>query len=193
MNQLMAPRRSFVCLRHGATDWNRRGLFQGRSDIPLNDDGIAQAHAAARRLQSAPPDRIVSSPLIRAMKTAEIAALALSRPVAIDDGIIECDFGSLEGQSVHDAMQQHGITAMEDLVTILPADGEAWADVTARSLRCVSQWLHRHPNAEILFVCHDAVMQALAHALCGRWFDNRHGTPFRYAQSGDGWTLEEVG
>ena len=193
MNEPAAPQRSFLCLRHGATDWNRQGLFQGRSDIPLNEDGIAQAHAAARRLRSAPPDRIVSSPLIRAVKTAEIAAQALARPVAIDDGIIECDFGSLEGQSVRDAMQQHGITAMEDLVTILPADGETWAGVTARSLRCVSQWLDRHPNAEILFVCHDAVMQAMAHALCDRWFDNHHGTPFRYARRGNGWTLEEVG
>jgi broad specificity phosphatase PhoE len=193
VNRPATPQRSFLCLRHGATDWNRQGLFQGRTDVPLNDDGVAQAHAAARRLQAAPPERIVSSPLVRATKTAEIAATSFARPVAIDDGIIECDFGSLEGQSIRDAMQRRGITAMADLVSILPADGEAWTDVTERSLGCVSRWLDRHPNAEILFVCHDAVMQAMAQALCGGFFENHHGTPFRFARRNDGWTLEQVG
>jgi broad specificity phosphatase PhoE len=193
VNGLAAPLRSFLCLRHGATDWNRRGLFQGRTDIPLNDDGIAQAHDAAKRLQPIPLDHIVSSPLFRAVKTAEIVAAASSRPLSIDAGIIECDFGSLEGKSIREAMAQHGITAWEDLVSILPADGEAWTAVSARALSCVNKWLDHHPQGEILFVCHDAVMQSMAAALCGRWFDNRHGTPFRFARTGDRWAVEEVG
>ena len=187
------PHRSFLCLRHGATDWNRQGRFQGRTDNPLNEDGVAQAHAAARRLQSAPPDRIVSSPLLRAVNTAEIAAAAFARTVAIDEGIVECDFGNLEGQSIQAAMERHNIAAMADLVSILPADGEAWADVTERALRCVSQWLDCYPDAEILFVCHDGVMQAMAQALHGEFFDNRHGTPFRYAPAARRWTIDEVG
>jgi broad specificity phosphatase PhoE len=193
MNLFTAPQRSFLCLRHGATDWNRQGRFQGRTDNFLNEDGIAQAHAAARRLQSAPPDQIVSSPLVRAVKTAEIAAAAFEREVAIDEGIIECDFGSLEGQSIREAMRRHGITTMADLVSILPADGEAWSEVTARSLRCVSRWLDRHQHAEILFVCHDGVMQAMAQALCGNFFDNHHGTPFRFARTAERWSVDEVG
>jgi broad specificity phosphatase PhoE len=193
MNRLTVPERSFLCLRHGATDWNQQGRFQGRTDNFLNEDGIAQARAAARRLQSAPPDRIVSSPLVRAVKTAEIAAAAFEREVAIDEGIIECDFGSLEGQSIREAMQRHGITAMADLVSILPADGEAWTDVTERALRSVSRWLELHPRAEILFVCHDGVMQAMAQALCGTFFDNHHGTPFRFARTAGRWTVDEVG
>ncbi len=190
---MAAPARSFLCLRHGATDWNRQGLFQGRTDIPLNDDGIAQAQAAARRLLNVPLDYIVSSPLIRAVTTAEIVASASSTPVSIDAGIIECDFGSLEGKSVRGAMAEHGITAMEDLVSILPPDGEAWDAVSARSLDCVGKWLDHYPQTEILFVCHDAVMQSMAMTLCDRWFDNRHGTPFRFKPTGDGWKLEEVG
>ena len=71
---MAAPSRSFLCIRHGTTDWNRQRRFQGRTDIPLNDEGIAQAHAAARRLQDVPIDIIVSSPLIRALRTAEIIA-----------------------------------------------------------------------------------------------------------------------
>jgi broad specificity phosphatase PhoE len=188
-----APSRSFLCLRHGATDWNRQGRFQGRTDNPLNDDGIAQAHAAAKRLQHTPLDYIVSSPLVRALTTAEIVASASSKPVSVDDGIIECDFGSLEGRSIGEAMHEHGITAMEDLASILPTDGEAWAAVSARSLRCVIRWLERFPEAEFLFVCHDAVMQSIAESLCRRWFENRHGTPFRFMRAGNGWMIEEVG
>jgi bisphosphoglycerate-dependent phosphoglycerate mutase len=60
------PTRSFCGLRHGATDWNRQGRFQGRTDNPLNADGLAQAHDAASLLQKAGITRIVSSPLVRA-------------------------------------------------------------------------------------------------------------------------------
>ena len=188
MRSVAAPSRSFLCLRHGVTDWNAQGLFQGRTDIPLNDEGILQAHAAAFRLQSARLDHIVASPL--AVRTAEIVAATSSAPLAIDDG--KCDFGSLEGRSVAEVMKEHGITAMEQLATILPPDGEPWASVSARSLRCIGQWLDRHPQTLILFVCHDAVMQSLSEALCGRWIDNRHGTPFRFERTGDVWSVAEV-
>jgi len=112
-----APSRSFCGLRHGATNWNRQGLFQGRTDNPLNADGLAQAHDAASLLREAGITRIVSSPLVRALKTAEIIAAAVSAPLTIDEGIIECDFGSLEGRSIAEVMKEHGITAMEDLAT----------------------------------------------------------------------------
>ena len=187
------PPRSFICLRHGLTDWNRQGRFQGRTDVPLADEGILQAHAAALRLQNTRLDQIVASPLVRAVKTAEIVATASSAPLTIDDGIIECDFGSLEGRSIADVMREHGLTAMEQLANILPSDGEPWPSVSARSLRCVSHWLYSRPQATILFVCHDAVMQAMSEVLCGHWFDNRHGTPFRFDRTGDVWRVDEAG
>jgi broad specificity phosphatase PhoE len=192
MSALVAPSRSFLRLRHGVTDWNRQGRFQGRTDNPLNDDGIVQAHAAARRLQNAGIDHVVASPLLRAVQTAEIVAAVSPKPVAIDDGIIECDFGSLEGQSIAEIMKAHRLKTVEDLVSILPPDGERWPSISARALRCVGKWLDRHPKATILFVCHDAVMQSMSEALCAKWLDNRHGTPFRYARAGDAWTVDEV-
>jgi broad specificity phosphatase PhoE len=188
-----APARSFLCLRHGVTDWNRRGLFQGRTDIPLNDDGITQAHAAAARLKNVPFDQVVASPLIRALKTAEIISSARGKPLAIDDGIIECDFGSLEGLSVAGTMKARDLKTVEDLVSMLPPDGEPWPSISVRALRCVSAWLDRHPQATILFVCHDAVMQAMSEALCGKWLNNRHGTPFSFTRTDDVWRIDEIG
>jgi broad specificity phosphatase PhoE len=193
VNLLATPSRSFLCLRHGVTDWNAQGRFQGRTDILLNDEGILQAHTAALRLRNLRLDHVVASPLLRAVKTAEIVASASTAPLAIDEGIIECDFGSLEGRSIEEAMKEHGLTARDQIATILPPDGEAWASVSTRSLRCVSQWLDRHPRAMILFVCHDGVMQAMSEMLCGHWFDNRHGTPFRFERTGDAWSVDEVG
>ncbi len=80
----------------------------------------------------------------------------------------------------------------EGLVSILPADGEHWSAMTERSLRCVSGWLDRHPGDDLLFVCHDAVMQGMAKSLCGSYFKNGHGTPFRYVRETANWRVEQV-
>jgi broad specificity phosphatase PhoE len=188
----MAPSRSFICLRHGATDWNRQGRFQGRTDNPLNDDGIAQAQAAAEKLRTIELGHVVSSPLLRAVQTAEIIANIASRSVTIEQGLIELDFGSFEGKPVRELMMQHGANSAQGLVDMLPADSEPWAEVASRAMRSVGQWLDRHPEAEILFVCHDAVMQAMAQTLSGKFFKNGHGKPFRFTRTSETWTVEEV-
>ena len=188
----LTPSRSFSGLRHGATDWNRQGLFQGRTDNPLNEDGLRQAHEAASLLRDVGIGRIVASPLVRAAKTAEIIAGAIAVPLTIDDGIIELDFGSFEGRPVRDLMIKHGVDSATGLVSILPADGENWQAMTERALACVSAWLDRHPDDDLLFVCHDAVMQGMAKSLSGSYFKNSHGTPFRYVRDGADWRIEQL-
>ena len=192
MNAMATPPRSFICLRHGATDWNRQGLFQGRTDNPLNDDGIAQAHAAAEKLRAVDLGHVISSPLLRAVQTAEIIANVASRAVTLDQGLIELDFGSFEGKAVRELMMQHGKSSAQGLVDMLPPDSEPWADVASRALRSVSQWLDRHPQDEILFVCHDAVMQSMAQSLTGNFFKNGHGKPFRFTRTNDAWSVVAV-
>lgn len=174
------------------TDWNVQGRFQGRTDVPLNQEGVSQAHTTARRLENIPFHHIVSSPLVRAARTAEIIATALSKPISIDCDLIECDFGSLEGKSIANAMAEHRITERRSLASILPSDAEPWGSVSERSMCCIRKWLERHPKMIILFVSHDAVMQSISEALCQSWFDNRHCTPFKFAQTGERWTLEEL-
>jgi len=186
------PLRAFFCLRHGTTDWNREGRFQGRTDNPMCDEGIAQAFVAARRLQKHRIDRIVTSPRIRAAKTAEIVAASSAIPVAIDDGLAEPDFGYLEGQVITETMKTHNLTTVQDLITILPPETEPWPALARRGLRCVASWLAAHPQASILFVSHDGLMQAMFEALSGKWFHNRHGIPVRYAPTEKGWIVEEI-
>lgn len=187
-----APPRAFLCVRHGPTDWNREGRFQGRTDNPINDDGIALAFAIARRLRSLHIDQLVSSPLIRATKTAEIIAAASAIPIAVDQDLIALDYGSLEGQVVIEVMRAHDLKTVEDLISIMPPDSEPWSSVTERVLRSVRMWLNQRPDTTILFVCHDITMQALSTVLCGKWFNNRYGTPFRFAPTDQGWVVEEV-
>ena len=59
-------------IRHGKTERNQANVLQGRSDYPLNDEGIRQAEAAADRLRNIRFDHVFSSPLTRAVQTAKI-------------------------------------------------------------------------------------------------------------------------
>ena len=86
-----------ILWRHGQTDHNAQERVQGRVDIPLNDDGLAQARMAAPALAALEPDRIVSSPLTRAIQTADILAGLTGVAVVTDTDLTERSFGVWEG------------------------------------------------------------------------------------------------
>jgi broad specificity phosphatase PhoE len=83
-----------VLVRHGRTDVNARGLLQGRMDPPLDELGMVQAAEVAKAIER--PDRVISSPLLRARQTAE----AFGCPVEVDERWIELDYGELDGLPV---------------------------------------------------------------------------------------------
>ena len=85
-------------IRHGKTDWNLKNKIQGRADIPLNDLGIQEANLTRELLNQTEFYQIISSPLIRAKKTAEIIS-NYQIPVVTDSRIMERDFGEFEGLS----------------------------------------------------------------------------------------------
>ena len=84
-------------VRHGKTDWNLKNKIQGRVDIPLNNSGLQEAKITKELLNQTYFYEIISSPLIRAKKTAEIIS-NYEIPVIVDSRIIERDFGEFEDQ-----------------------------------------------------------------------------------------------
>lgn len=88
---------TLLLARHGETDWNREGRFQGHADPPLNDLGRAQARALADRLAGERLAAVYASPLRRAYETAEIVAAAHGLPVRSSAGLREVDVGSWSG------------------------------------------------------------------------------------------------
>ena len=87
-------------IRHGETDYNKTRRLQGVTDIPLNAKGIELAEKTAEGLKDIFFDKIYTSPLIRARKTAEIIRGDRDIPVIPTDGLIEISFGDYEGLTV---------------------------------------------------------------------------------------------
>ena len=84
-------------LRHGKTDWNNEHRLQGKTDIPLNEEGRAMAEKAAKEYEAVHFDVCFCSPLIRARETAKILLEGRNVPVIIDDRLAEMGFGVYEG------------------------------------------------------------------------------------------------
>ena len=179
------PRRSFLYLRHGETDWNAAGLAQGRTDIALNATGRGQADAAARALASCgcAIDRIVSSPLSRAHETASIVGrrLGLDDPV-LDPDLVEVSFGAEEGKAMG--------SWYEDWLagTTTPENGESFAALEARGARALSRHLDR--DGLVLFVAHGALFRAIRAAL-GLPIHVRlaNGAPMRCVAEARSWSI----
>lgn len=84
-------------MRHGQTDWNERRKLQGRTDIPLNEEGRRMAERAGEEYRDIPLDLCFTSPLIRARETAEIVLRGRGIPLIPDERLMEMGFGEYEG------------------------------------------------------------------------------------------------
>ncbi|MEM7172067.1 MAG: histidine phosphatase family protein [Pseudomonadota bacterium] len=93
----MLTRKPFFYLRHGQTDWNLANRAQGQTDVPLNATGKAQARDAVAGLRQCSITSIFSSPLQRALETAEVFQKALNLPLQVIDDLKESNWGDREG------------------------------------------------------------------------------------------------
>ena len=94
---------TFFVFRHGQTDMNKQRRWQGKSvDSPLNDEGRRQARLLAKKMAQSRLDIIYSSPLKRALETAQIIGEALRVPVVADDRLTEASLGDTEGKTAED-------------------------------------------------------------------------------------------
>ena len=123
----------FWFLRHGETDWNAEGRSQGRTDIPLNTVGLAQARRAALAMVDRDIVTIVASPLSRALRTAEIVAEALNLLVGTDADLQEVAFGTEEGKPMGDWYDDW----ISDTYT--PEGAEPFAALRAQAVRAINR------------------------------------------------------
>jgi broad specificity phosphatase PhoE len=149
--------------RHGETDWNVAGRWQGHADVPLNATGHAQAVALAERLRGEGIAAVATSDLLRARTTAEIVAGALGVDLAlVDPDLREQRFGGFEGLTPRECEERYP----DDWARYVadprtgPPGGESRADVLARVSRAVRVAAERlsHPP---LIVTHGGAMRAL--------------------------------
>lgn len=84
-------------MRHGKTEWNSLHKLQGRTDIPLNEEGILMAQQAYEEYKSVNIDVCYCSPLVRALETAKIVLKGRNIPIITDERLVEMSFGEYEG------------------------------------------------------------------------------------------------
>lgn len=159
-----------ILIRHGQTDWNVEPRFRGLADIPLNEAGVAQAEALARRLASEPIVAVYSSPLQRALHTAEIIAQPHALPVEPVPGFTSVDYGDWEGMLVEEVARQH--RELFDVLRRHPEQlrfpgGEGLDQVRDRAFPALMGILHRHPDQRIVVVTHQVVTRTLLCAALG--------------------------
>jgi len=161
-----------ILVRHGETDWNKAGRFQGQIDIPLNDHGRSQAAAARDFLRDVTIDRAWSSTLSRPTETAQIILEAHSEvPLVQIDGLVEIGHGLWEGKlesEIRDGWSDLLDTWKRAPETVQMPEGETIQDVWARS---VTSWQEiakgLKPEETALVVAHDAANKTILCDLLG--------------------------
>lgn len=159
-------------LRHGQTEFNVKKLVQGRCDSPLTDLGRQQARAAAAwlKVHGVVPDKVVSSPLGRAMDTAQLVACELIGPDAAVEpckGIIERCYGTFE-EGPHDALPTDVWDPGEDLV---PFGGEGSKALQERMVATLTNLISAEDIKTLLAVSHGSASRQFIKAAAPEGFE----------------------
>lgn len=148
-----------ILVRHGQTDFSAQRRYSGRGDPALNDTGLAQAAAVARRLRGREVDAVVTSPLSRAKVTAE----AIGSPVTVLDELIETDFGDWEGLTFPEAARRDPDLHRSWLAdpSVPTPGGESFDQVHDRVTKAKDRIVADHPGATVVVVSHVTPIKTL--------------------------------
>jgi broad specificity phosphatase PhoE len=186
-----------ILVRHGQTAWNEGAgveRFRGRTDLPLDATGEAQARAVADRLRNEPLVALYTSPLLRARQTITPLAAFKSLPVQAHEGLLDIDYGLFQGLTRSEAA-----AADPDLYALwwtAPGQvrfpgGEGLVDVQARLLALVEELATRHRGETVVVVGHQMVNKVLVCTLAGLdlnqiWRIHQDTAAINVLQSADG-------
>ena len=163
-----------ILARHGETDWNVEEVFRGRIDVELNETGIKQAELLAEYLKGLSIAAVYSSPLKRALKTAEMIAGYHDLNVGTAPGLIDFDFGKWQGlshQEVKDSYKELYAEWIRNPHQVEMPGGESLDDVRIRAVGVVDEVIAQYEGIVVL-VSHRVVNKVLICALLG--LDNSH-------------------
>ncbi len=156
----MAPfsRHEVLVFRHGETDWNHEGRFQGHLDIPINPRGRSQAQGLVARINGHGVQAILSSDLMRAYETGRIVANALGLPVFMDPGLREAHLGQAQGLLREEIEARFGCrlerwkSNLETDADVSYPGGETGLSVMSRVFAAMEKFLVEYPDFERIAV-----------------------------------------
>ena len=150
-----------ICLiRHGETDWNSIGKFQGREDIPLNKNGMEQIQRAANYIKKSNWDEIISSPLTRAKMSAEIIRKETGlRGFHEEAGFMERDLGKISGMTQEEADRHFPDGNYEGM--------ESFEKLQKRTLNALAKWVNMFNGKNIIIITHGVTINAILTYLSG--------------------------
>ncbi|MFX1555085.1 MAG: histidine phosphatase family protein [Promethearchaeota archaeon] len=162
-------------VRHGQTAWNREEVFRGRADIPLNETGRKEALLTGQYLRGVKVDSIYSSPLSRAVETAEAIARYQGKQVRILEGLIDIDFGGWQGIShevVRERYEELYRQWRESPHLVRFPGGESLEEVSERALKAIHGVIRDHAGETLVMVSHRVVNKIMICGLLG--LDSSH-------------------
>lgn len=148
-----------ILVRHGATEMTAQGRYSGRGDVPLSDEGEAQAMAAGGRVAGISRDvtAVLSSPLRRCTRTAELIAAEVGGvPVTVLPDLIECDFGQWEGLTFAEVQERWPDEMQQwlDSARVAPPGGESFEAVAVRSRAALATAVKEYAGETVVLVSH---------------------------------------
>jgi phosphoserine phosphatase len=161
--------RKIFLARHGQTEWNRENRVQGRvQHIQLNENGVRQSERLAERLEKENIDIVYSSPLERALQTAEIVAEKHNLSIITHEGLAERRFGHLDGLTMDEFRKKHPAvwkSYMEDR-DLHGVDGaETVKELRERGVAAFDEIIKMNPGKNILIITHAGILKVIIHHL----------------------------
>ena len=164
--------------RHGETQWNVENRVCGVTDVELTEQGRRQARALAGQVRGLAVDRIISSPMKRALETGRIVAEETGLPVDVDPRLREQNYGRFEVVDRGD----EGFLSNKRCFAFRYPGGESMMDVAHRTYGLMEELRERYPDENILLVCHGGVCRVIR-----TYFrDMSNEAFFRYSQENCG-------
>jgi len=160
-----------ILVRHGQTEWNRVERFRGHADVPLNDTGVAQAELTGKRIAAEwQPMAIYSSPLARAVRTAEAIAGHFDLPVQVHPDLIDIDYGQWQGLTP-DEVREQWPEMIDDWynkpASVYIPGGETLEQLRLRARAVIDELTARHRDQTIVMVGHTVINRIILLSVLG--------------------------